>query len=149
MSLGQGILVMMTNYSKILIIYNPHSTGGQAGKKAQRLERRLERAGLADIEIIGTTHSGHAEELAYAAAIKYEQPLLVSVSGDGGYNEVINGAMRAQAETGHRPVCTILAAGNANDHRRTVRRRPLWWAITHHTPEAIDVLRMTATKGGQ
>jgi hypothetical protein len=38
------------------------------------------------------------------------------VSGDGGYNEVVDGVMQA-GDTG--TVCAVMAAGNANDHRRT------------------------------
>lgn len=136
-------------YSAIHIIYNPTSTSGVAEQRARRLARRLEKRGFKRVTLQATEHAGHAEELAYATARKYNQPLIVSVSGDGGYNEVVNGALRAQAETKHRPVCAILAAGNANDHRRTVRRRPLSWAITHTAPEPVDVLRLTAQKGSQ
>ena len=130
-------------YSTIIIIFNPKSTG-EAPAKARRLQKRLERKGLTCI-LRATEHAGHATDIAYAAAKKYSRPLIVSVSGDGGYNEVINGAMRAVDEgVAHQPVCAIMPAGNANDHRRSTRRRPLTWAIQHAKPEAIDILRLTA-----
>jgi diacylglycerol kinase (ATP) len=135
-------------YSRIYIIYNPNSTSGVAERRAHRLHDRLKRRGLKNIELVSTKYAGHAEEIAYAAAAKYKQPLLVSVSGDGGYNEVINGALKAQDEDAARhPVCAILAAGNANDHRRTVRKRPLAQGIIRGNLEPIDVLRMTANAG--
>ncbi len=146
-------------YSIIIIIYNPNSTG-EAPAKAKRLHARLEKKGQKSI-LHATERAGHAEEIAYEAAKKYQSLLIVSVSGDGGYNEVVNGIMRAQDEEHakkegtkdaaqkskltRRPVCTIVSAGNANDHRRSVRKRPVGWAILHTPPEAIDILRLTAT----
>lgn len=136
-------------YSRILIIYNPNSTSGTAELRAKRLHSRLVKRGLNKVDLLSTKYAGHAETIAYKAASKYRRPLLVSVSGDGGYNEVINGALRAQAEKpAHRPVCAILAAGNANDHRRTVRKRPILRAILRTNPEPIDVLRLRAEYGG-
>lgn len=136
-------------YKSIVIIYNPNSTSGLAASKARRLEQRLRKRGLTHIESIATEYAGHAEEIAYRAAKKQAHTLLVSVSGDGGYNEVINGAKRADAETGNKTVCTILAAGNANDHRRSVRKQPINLAIARSEPEAVDILKLTASFGGQ
>ena len=56
-----------------------------------------------------TNHTGHATELAREAAAT-GSPLIVSDSGDGGYNEVVNGAM---------------ASGNANHHARFMHDEPL------------------------
>lgn len=134
-------------YSAIVIIYNPNSSGN-AQTKAQRLAERLRKRGVKHILVQSTKHAGHAEDLAYQAAKKYARPLIISVSGDGGYNEVVNGAMRAQSESKkRRPTCAILAAGNANDHRRSVRKRPLTWAITHTEPEPMDLLHVTIKHG--
>lgn len=136
-------------YSAIFIIYNPHSSSGTAQTRANRLQRRLKKSGMDNAQVIATEYAGHAEEIAYEAATTHRHPLLVSVSGDGGYNEVINGALRAQDEANdRRPVCAILAAGNANDHRRTVGKRPLARAIIDSMPEPIDVLRLQATNSG-
>ncbi len=133
-------------YSKIFIVYNPNSTSGSAAARAKKLSQRLNRRGLNNVQLIETEYAGHAETIAYDAAINYKHPLIISVSGDGGYNEVINGALRAQDEDDSRkPVCAILAAGNANDHRRAVRKRFLTYAIAKTKPEAIDVLALTST----
>jgi diacylglycerol kinase (ATP) len=133
-------------YNSVLIIYNPNSTSGTAEVRAKRLAARLEKRSAYKVTLIATEYAGHAEKIAYGAACKYQHPLLISVSGDGGYNEVINGALKARDENpSRRPVCAILAAGNANDHRRAVRKRPLAYAITRTSPESIDVLSLTAT----
>lgn len=93
------------------------------------------------VEVLPTKKAGHAEELAYRAAKKYQNPLIISVSGDGGYNEVINGAWRAQEE-GAKPVCAVAPAGNANDHRRTLRRQDLVKSIREQKVTQIDLLQM-------
>jgi diacylglycerol kinase (ATP) len=72
------------------------------------------------VELVATQHAGHAPELALDAATS-GRPLTISVSGDGGYNEVVDGAMRSGNANS---VCGVLAAGNAKDHRRTIRERP-------------------------
>lgn len=135
-------------YSRIFIIYNPNSTSGTAESRAKKLQQRLAKSGLSRIRLVATEYAGHAEEIAYDATCRYKHPLIVSVSGDGGYNEVINGALRASMEDGKRkPVCAIMAAGNANDHRRSIRRQPLSRAILRGAPEAIDILRLDANIG--
>lgn len=132
------------SYSIIIIVFNPKSTG-EAPAKARRLHGRLQKKGL-KCELIATDFAGHGQDIAYEAAKKHAKPLIISVSGDGGYNEVINGVMRAKDEgTAQEPVCTIVPAGNANDHRRTVRKHPIYWAILHTPPEAIDILRLEAS----
>lgn len=68
-----------------------------------------------------TEYPGHATEIAREAA-GGRPTLVVSVSGDGGYNEVVSGAMSG-AEHGGVTVA-VLPAGNANDHRRATRHRP-------------------------
>ena len=68
------------------------------------------------------------------------RPLLVSVSGDGGYNEVVDGTMQAGNDAA---VCAVLPAGNANDHRRATREQPLADAIVTGSVTRIDLLRLT------
>lgn len=130
----------MPNFSVVAIVYNPNSTG-PSEHEAQQLGEGLRNASFsAEVRLIATEHPRHAEELAYDIAMQHERPLIVSSSGDGGYNEVVNGAMRAQAE-GANPVCAVLAAGNANDHSRTVVQRPLLDAILSDEVVRIDVLK--------
>lgn len=136
------------NYSATTIIYNPNSTSGQAKAKAERLRAKLTKRGFKHVELVATERAGHAEELAHKAAKKYRRPLIVSVSGDGGYNEVVNGVMQAKLEDNKRqPVCALLPAGNANDHRRSIRKRPLAWSILHDQPEDMDLLKLRIKSG--
>ena len=69
---------------------------------------------------------------------------MVSVSGDGGYNEVVDGVMQADNPD---VVCAVMAAGNANDHRRTTREQPLVDAIVAGDVRRINLLRLTIGTG--
>jgi diacylglycerol kinase (ATP) len=133
----------VSSFDRIVIIFNPQSTGN-APRSAEELRADLaRRLPAVPLELSPTQHAGHARELARKAA-GTGQPLLVSVSGDGGYNEVVNGVMDAGND---RAVCAVRAAGNANDHRRTTRERPLADAIVAGDVRRIDLLRLTVGSG--
>lgn len=127
-------------FDSIVIIFNPNSTG-DAPKLAAELKTRL--TDLlpypAALTLQPTSHAGHAVELARDAAGSDGKVLVVSVSGDGGYNEVVTGVMQARNPD---TVCAVLAAGNANDHRRTTRTQPLEAAIAGGKVRHIDLLTM-------
>lgn len=136
------------SYKNIFIIYNPKSTGDSVAM-ADALARKLKgNAGLT-IKLLGTQYAAHAEKLAYDTAKQFGNPLLVSSSGDGGYHEVINGALRAQNE-GAKPVCAVIPAGNANDHSRTMQDEPLHKNILKGKVTSLDVLEVIIeTNGGK
>ena len=90
-----------------------------------------------------TERAGHGREIARDAA-RGGRPLVVSVSGDGGYNDVVNGLMEAGADTAY---AAVLAAGNANDHRRVTRERPLADAIVDGDVSRLDLLKMSTDDG--
>lgn len=130
---------MPRDYDRVVVVFNPHSTG-HAEQRAHDLARDLAvRAPALPVQVRPTEHAGHARALARDAA-KTGCPLVVSVSGDGGYNEVVNGIMAAGTGTA---VAAVLGAGNANDHRRATRQHPLVDSIvaghTHH----LDLLTLT------
>lgn len=126
-------------YDRVVIVFNPNSTG-DAQERAEELKSGLaERAADLPVELRPTEYAGHAREIAREEAGS-GAPLVVSVSGDGGYNEVVDGLMKAR-ET--RAVAAVLAAGNANDHRRVVGRRPLLDAIVDGRTERLDLLRLS------
>jgi diacylglycerol kinase family enzyme len=130
-------------FDRIVIIFNPESTGN-APRLAEELRAELAgRLPTVPIELRPTERAGHARELAMEAARK-GRPLLVSVSGDGGYHEVVNGVMDAGNADA---VCAVRAAGNANDHRRATRQRPLADAIVTGEVRRIDLLRVTIGSG--
>jgi diacylglycerol kinase family enzyme len=133
----------VSSFDRIVIIFNPHSTGNapeSAGELRAELARRLPAVPL---ELSPTQHAGHARDLARKAA-GTGTPLIVSVSGDGGYNEVVNGVMDAGND---RAVCAVRAAGNANDHRRVTREQRLADAIVAGDVRRIDLLRLTLGTG--
>jgi diacylglycerol kinase (ATP) len=133
----------MPHYTDIAIIYNPNSTGN-AEKNAKQLRDRLKKS-LSNVPLtmLPTKRAGHAEELAYDFAKNKKSPLIISASGDGGYNEVVNGALKAQDE-GASPICAVLPSGNANDHARTMQDNPLADLIQKGQIVKLEVLKLEA-----
>jgi diacylglycerol kinase (ATP) len=138
---GRGSTV--TRFDRIVLIFNPQSTG-DAPRLAEELHADLTRR-MPRIPVVmrPTEHAGHARDLAREAA-QTGHPLIVSVSGDGGYNEVVDGVMQAGNE---HAVCAVKAAGNANDHRRATAERPLVDAVVAGNVRRIDLLRLTIGDG--
>ena len=135
-------------YSTIAIIYNPNSTGSSkdlAEDFKASIKKRLPKQ---KVELIATEYSGHAEKLAYDLSKKSKHPLIISSSGDGGYHEVVNGALRAQNEGAH-PTTGILPAGNANDHYHNLHDTDTIEAIATQQHQTIDVLKLSATSKGK
>jgi diacylglycerol kinase (ATP) len=129
----------VTPFDRVVVIYNPNSTG-PATRLAEELRDDLGTR-LPDLSVTmsPTEHAGHARELAREAAGS-GRPLIVSVSGDGGYNEVVDGAMQAGNTD---VVCAVMGAGNANDHRRATGEQPLVDAIVAADVHRIDLLLLT------
>jgi diacylglycerol kinase family enzyme len=100
------------------------------------------------IKRVKTDHAGHAEDIAYRAARATKRPLVISVSGDGGYHEVVNGLMKAQQD-GARPVAGLLPGGNANDHYRTLHEGDIVPRIAAGDERHIDLLKITTTVKGK
>jgi diacylglycerol kinase (ATP) len=130
-------------FDAVEIVFNPNSTG-DAQERAEELAKQLaERAPELPVQLRPTERAGHGREIARDAA-RAGRPLVVSVSGDGGYNDVVNGLMEAGADSAY---AAVLAAGNANDHRRVTRERPLADAIVDGDVSKLDLLRMSVDDG--
>ena len=130
-------------FDRVIVIFNPHSTG-KAPQMAEQLRTDLsQRLPNTPVQLSPTQRAGHGRELAREAA-GVGHPLVVSVSGDGGYNEVVDGVMQADNPE---VVCAVMAAGNANDHRRTTRDQPLADAVIGGDIRRIDLLRLTIGTG--
>ncbi|RTK94992.1 hypothetical protein EKI60_00845 [Candidatus Saccharibacteria bacterium] len=125
------------HYSSITILYNPKSTGNSKAN-AEKLHKALQHKGI-ESDLRPTDHAGHGEELAYELSKASAHPLVISSSGDGGYNEVVNGAMRAKAE-GADPTTGVLPSGNANDHYKQVHEGNVVEQIVEGKRRHIDVL---------
>lgn len=135
---------MTEHFDAITILYNPNSTG--SGKQhALELWEALQERGL-KASVTPTEYAGHAEKLAYNLSKACKRPLIISASGDGGYHEVINGALRAQLEGAH-PVTSLLPSGNANDHHSALtQEKPIADLIAEGCIRSIDALSLRVTK---
>jgi diacylglycerol kinase family enzyme len=104
---------------RALLIINPRATsisGRDAGLVVRALGSRLE------LDTRQTQYRGHAGKLAAAAAADgYE--LVVTFSGDGTVNEVVNGLMRIPDGL-DRPVLAPIPGGSANVFARTLGLPP-------------------------
>ncbi|WP_308113835.1 acylglycerol kinase family protein [Arthrobacter sp. ISL-30] len=110
-----------------------------AGQLCEELGSRLP---AMPVSLRRTGFAGHGRALACERSSS-GRPLIVSVSGDGGYNEVINGVVDA----GGNAVCAVLTGGNANDHWRSTRRMPLIEAIVAGEVRRFDLLRLQVAEG--
>ncbi|GAB6899074.1 diacylglycerol/lipid kinase family protein [Kineosporia succinea] len=135
------------SFDRVVLIFNPNSTG-DAPARARELEEELGRVhpDLA-VELLPTAHAGHAQTLAREAA-GTGRPLVVSVSGDGGYNEVVNGIMDAGNTGEQGAVAAVVAAGNANDHHRVTAPRPLPEAIGVGEVRRMDLIHLAVSGPG-
>jgi diacylglycerol kinase family enzyme len=136
-------------FDRVVLIYNPVNRRVPL-TLAESMRRELD-SRLPDVPVVlvATEHAGHARELASAAAAT-GRPLIVAVSGDGVYNEVVNGVLDVP---GTEALAAVAAGGNANDHRRSTRRMPLVDAIVaaHVTGRVrhLDLLRLTVRSAGR
>lgn len=133
---------------RVVLIYNPVNRRVPL-TMAQQLRDELSvlLPGL-PVTLEATQHAGHARELAGALAAT-GRPLIVAVSGDGVYNEVVNGVLDTPGSTA---LAAVAAGGNANDHRRSTRRMPLVEAIVaaHRDGRTrqLDLLRVSVSSAG-
>jgi diacylglycerol kinase (ATP) len=134
----------MATFDRITIIFNPNSTGDSPAMARELSTQLAERLPSVAVRVRETQHAGHAEELARAAARAVRRPLIISVSGDGGYHEVVNGVMAAGNP---HAVCAVHGAGNANDHRSATREQPLIEAIVDGKTSNFDILKLETADG--
>ncbi len=130
---------------EVVIIYNPVSTG--PGKHMSlKLERKLKKTlPTLTVRVVPTEYALHAIELAEKHG--GENVLLLAASGDGGYNELVNGAMKVKAQTKIMPICGVLPAGHANDHFRSLKRSEvtLLENIKNNHTRHVDLLKAQYT----
>lgn len=133
-------------FDEIVIIYNPNSTGNsEDNAKALAKELRAE-VPRVSVRLRKTTHAGHAKEIGEKYAAKDANALLVSSSGDGGYNELVNGVLAHKTK---RLAVAVLPSGNANDHHHATAEASLLDRITIGEAEQIDVLKIEGVRNGR
>ena len=104
---------------QICVIYNPSAGRGRAKSRLENLMSHM--AGR--VVLIPTEGPGHAETLAYQAALA-GSPIVGAAGGDGTVHEVANGLLRAD-----KPECalTVLPIGSANDYAYSLGLPADWW----------------------
>ena len=80
---------MSQQQERFLAIVNPAAGGGKSAKLAGETLAQLRKSGLA-VDVIATTSSGHASELA-AEAYAQGYRRFIAVGGDGTAHEILNG----------------------------------------------------------
>jgi diacylglycerol kinase (ATP) len=137
---------MTMRFDEILIIFNPNSTGNSkknAYAFAYELEQRMPKQ---RVTVTATKHAGHAETLAKEYASRKNKVLIVSSSGDGGYNEVVNGVMSVKNGNA---VTAVLPSGNANDHATALGSDDLAKAVVAGKVQKIELLKIATKVGGE
>lgn len=134
----------------ITVLYNPNSTGDSKAYAQKFRDAFVQADGKKahKITLLATKHAGHAEEIAAEYAAKTQPHILISSSGDGGYHELINGAL---AQKSSKLIVGLLPAGNANDHYNALDTTTdeTVQNILANTPKTVDVLRISAKIGGK
>ncbi|MDN5760195.1 MAG: diacylglycerol kinase family lipid kinase, partial [Tomitella sp.] len=112
---------------RALLIVNPHATSTtSAGRDllAHALSSRL------DLEVVHTTHRGHASELAPRAALEGMSAVVVH-GGDGTVNETVNGLLGPphpdsvrELAPGRTPAVCVVPGGSANVFARSLGIHP-------------------------
>ena len=99
--------------SRYLVIVNPTSGRGYAGRSIPLIETELKKYNL-DYKLVLTERPWHAAELAEQGARDgYE--VVVVASGDGTANETLNGLMRAKIAGFNKTAMGQIAVGTGND----------------------------------
>ncbi len=98
---------------KYFVIVNPISGRRRGEKSIPAIEKRLRQAGV-EYRLVRTERPWHAAELAEQAA-RERYDVIVSASGDGTFNEVLNGLMRARQAGFNHAALGIIAIGTGND----------------------------------
>jgi diacylglycerol kinase (ATP) len=126
-------------FDRIVLIYNPANSLVPLTLAETVRDDLCRQLPDKPVTLQPTRYPGHARELAAATAAT-GRPLIIAVSGDGVYNEVVNGIMDVE---GSSAASAVAAGGNANDHRRSTRRMPLVAAIVDGQARHLDLLRLT------
>jgi diacylglycerol kinase (ATP) len=125
---------------RYLVIVNPVSRGGKAQDRGIWLINHLKRMGV-DYEALFTERGGHAEEMVVNWAEDFD--VVISVSGDGTTNEIINGIMKVPSAN---LKLAMFPAGTADDFACNMGYDPkdkeeALGAILGDTYRTIDLIR--------
>ena len=134
----------MSKFTQVIVIYNPNSTGDSQAN-AERFAKTLGTKNTdIDVQTIATKYAVHAFEIARDNAAE-PSTLIVSSSGDGGYNEVINGVLDSKGKA----ATAVLPSGNANDHHASTASGDLIGNVLSSTAKPIEIIEVTAMVNGR
>ena len=101
---------------RFLAICNPAAGGGRCGAAAPAAIARLRSAGV-EVEVLETTHAGHATQLAKRAWDEGRRHF-IGIGGDGTGYEIVNGLFPSATEAAEKPVLGFLPLGTGNSFLR-------------------------------
>lgn len=133
----------MSEVRRIVIIYNPASTG-RSQLTAERFAARIQHRLGMPVELMATERRGHGKVLARKAAQRDRHTMIISASGDGGYHEIVNGILKSRNPDA---ITGLLPAGNANDHYNFMHHGDVIRRIGARRAEHIDVLCIRSSAG--
>ena len=123
---------------RALVVVNPAATSTTAAMR-DVLVGAL--GGELKLDVVETTHRGHARQLGAEAAAD-GMDVVVSVGGDGTVNEVVNGMLQ-DGPAPHRPMLAVIPGGSTNVFSRALGRS---LDPVEATAQLLDSLRSGRTR---
>lgn len=123
---------------QIYVIYNPISTGNGKALAIEFKKQLRAYNPKITVEIVNTEFAGHAIEL--ARELSGPDTVIISSSGDGGFNEVVNGVLDSDYP---RAIVGVLPGGNANDHYEMLSKGNLIDRLVNKQVTPHDILKMS------
>jgi diacylglycerol kinase (ATP) len=125
MAVSRQVAIGLPNaVEPIDVIFNPSAGRGRAENRLENLKSQL----TGPVTLIPTDGPGHAESLAYDAALNGCK-IVGAAGGDGTVHEVANGLLRAG-----KPQCALMVipVGSANDYAFSLGMAADWWLDETH-----------------
>ncbi len=127
----------MFHSNKIHVIGNPHAAHGLVRKRWPHILKYFETEGF-ELAAQLTNRKLHACYLA-KTAVKNGARCLVSIGGEGTFNEIVNGVLKATTCSEHMPDLVMIPMGTGIDFSRTLH-------LPKDYRESADLIRGGVTK---
>ncbi|MBA7528313.1 Diacylglycerol kinase [subsurface metagenome] len=127
----------MRFHKTIFAIINSHAARGEAGEKWVDILKHLKKKGF-KVKWQFTQKKFHAHDIA-REAVKKGAKLIISIGGDGTFNEIVNGVLSHIPQSKYIPELAIIPIGTGSDFSKTLK-------IPRDYKSAIDIIKMEKTK---